>query len=231
MFQHENTIWSDQFDPSRFELSLDLFAKEGGYKGFSAVCISLFVLVLSMVTESHHFSIPRHLSGLWESSVLSTSSLLLFAAHWKRLLQFLDAELRVFELLPLERNRLDIGTWGRWCFWGLWLFGPGFSYLGGGKRSFCGTYGCLCTRHHRSDIQLQPQGREVIHIPEFSISVFQISTRSAGLDFPLNRSSSSGQASVAPALCGSQPFAAGDFGPAADSAAGPKNPIEYRGAA
>ena len=118
MFQHESTIWSDQFDPSRFELSLDLFAKEGRYKGFSAVCISLFLLVLSMVTESHQFSIPRHLSGLWESSVLSTSSLLLFAAHWKRLLQFLDAELRVFEPLPLERNRLDIGTWGRWCFWG-----------------------------------------------------------------------------------------------------------------
>ena len=118
---------------------------------------------------------------------------------------------------------MDIGTWGRWCFWGLWLFGLGFSFLGGGKRSFCGTFHRLSTRLHRSDIQLRPQWREVIH-PQFRISVFPIFAEAQQLQC------SSGQASVAPALC-SQPFAAGEFGPAADSAAGPKNSIKYRGAA
>lgn len=43
------------------------------------------------------------LVGLWDSRVLSGSSLSVFAAHWKRLLHHLDAEMRVFELLPLER--------------------------------------------------------------------------------------------------------------------------------
>ena len=53
------------------------------------------------------FPIPGSTPGLWDSSVLSTSSLLLFAAHWKRLLRVLDAELHAFELLPLERSRLE----------------------------------------------------------------------------------------------------------------------------
>ena len=44
------------------------------------------------------------MAGLWESSVLSSSSLLVFAAHWKRLLQCLDLDLRVFDLLPMERH-------------------------------------------------------------------------------------------------------------------------------
>lgn len=38
-----------------------------------------------------------------ESRVLSSSSLLVFAAHWKRLLQSLELDLRVFDLLPMER--------------------------------------------------------------------------------------------------------------------------------
>lgn len=43
------------------------------------------------------------LVGLWDSRVLSGSSLSVFAAHWKRLLHHLDSEMRAFELLPLER--------------------------------------------------------------------------------------------------------------------------------
>lgn len=82
---------------------------------------------------------------------------------------------------------MDIGTWGRWCFWGLWLFGLGFSFLGGGKRSFCGTFHRLSTRLHRSDIQLRPQWREVIHKPQFSISVFPIFAELSSSSAPVVR--------------------------------------------